>query len=106
MFAAARAGDAPSRAMLAERARYMGIALANLVNILNPDLIVLGGLFDQGQDLLLPGVRQTIRERAFAHLGERVELRTATFGALAGVVGAAALAIDAFFYRHETAYSA
>lgn len=106
VFAAARAGDAPSRAMLAERARYMGIALANLVNILNPDLIVLGGLFDQGQDLLLPGVRQTIRERAFAHLGERVELRTATFGALAGVVGAAALAIDAFFYRHETAYSA
>ncbi len=101
VFAAARAGDAPTRAMLVERARYMGIALANLVNILNPDLIVLGGLFDQGQDLLLPSVRQTIRERSFAHLGERVELRTATFGVLAGVVGAAALALDTFFYRQE-----
>ncbi len=99
VFAAARAGDAPTRAMLAERARYLGIALANLVNILNPELIVLGGIFSQGSDLFLPVANDTMRSRAFANLGDKVRLQTCSFGDDAGVIGAAALALDAFFYR-------
>lgn len=99
VFDAARAGDAPTLALLHDRARYLGIALANLVNVLNPDLIVLGGLLAQGQDVLLPVIEQTMRARAFAHLGDKVALQPATFGAQAGVVGAAALALEAFFYR-------
>lgn len=99
VLTAARAGDAPTLAMLRERACYMGIALANLVNVLNPDLIVLGGIFVQGEDLLLPVVEATMRQRSFAGLGERVRLQPAHFGAHAGVVGAAALALDVFFYQ-------
>jgi glucokinase len=99
VFDAARAGDMETRAMLDERARYMGIALANLVNILNPELIVLGGIYAQGQDLLLPVVETTVRQRAFADLGERVRLQTTSFGWQAGVVGANALALDTFFYQ-------
>ncbi|HIC89644.1 MAG TPA: ROK family protein, partial [Anaerolineae bacterium] len=99
IFAAARAGDMPTRTMLNERARYMGVALANLVNILNPELILLGGVFAQGQDLLLPVTEATIRQRAFANLGERVRLQTTSFGHQAGVVGAAALALNTFFYQ-------
>jgi glucokinase-like ROK family protein len=101
IFAAARAGDAATRAMLRERACYMGIALANLVNVLNPDVIVLGGICAQGGDLLLPAVEATMRARAFADLGERVRFRTASFGAHAGVVGAAALALNHFFYQQS-----
>jgi predicted NBD/HSP70 family sugar kinase/biotin operon repressor len=99
LFAAARAGDPAALALLDERATYMGIGLANLVNTLSPELIILGGIFAQGADLLLPAVQQTLRERAFAGLGERVALRTPTFGQEAGVIGAAALALDAFFYE-------
>jgi predicted NBD/HSP70 family sugar kinase len=99
VFAAARAGDTATRTMLQERACYLGIALANLVNILNPDLIVLGGICAQGKDLLLPAIESTMRERAFANLGKRVRLQTTSFGWRAGVVGAAALALDAFFYQ-------
>jgi predicted NBD/HSP70 family sugar kinase len=77
----------------------MGIALANLVNIFNPELIVLGGIFAQGQDLLLPPTESTMRQRAFANLGERVRLQTTSFGRQAGVIGAAALALNAFFYQ-------
>ena len=98
VFSAARAGDRATQAMLVERARYMGIALANLVNVLNPDLILLGGIFAQGQDLLLPTVEATVRQRAFANLGERVQLRPTTFGHNAGMVGGAALALASFFY--------
>lgn len=101
VFAAARQGDRAARSLLEDRARYVGVALANLVNIFNPERIVLGGLFLQGADLLLPPIEHTIRARAFAHLGERVVVQTASFGGQAGMVGAAALALDAFFYRQE-----
>ena len=99
IFAAARAGDQATLAMLEERACYMGIALANLVNVLNPDLIVLGGIFAQGQDLLLPTTEKIMRQRAFANLGTQVQIRTTDFGPQAGTVGAAALALNTFFYQ-------
>ena len=98
VFAAARAGDPSVQAMLDERARYMGIGLANLVNTLSPELIILGGIFAQGQDVLFPAVAQTLHQTAFADLGERVQLAAPSFGHDAGVVGAAALALNAFFY--------
>jgi glucokinase-like ROK family protein len=104
VFDAARSGDAATRAMLDERARYMGIALANLVNTFNPELILLGGVLAQGQDLLLPVIEATMRQRAFANLGQQVRLETTSFGRQAGTVGAAALALNAFFYQQpETA---
>jgi predicted NBD/HSP70 family sugar kinase len=99
IFSAARAGDDLTRKLLDERAHYMGIALANLVNVLNPELIVMGGIFAQGQDILLPAVETTMRARAFAGLGERVTLQTARPGA--GITGAASLALNSFFYQQE-----
>jgi predicted NBD/HSP70 family sugar kinase len=99
ILGAARDGDKATRAMLEERACYMGIALANLVNVLNPDLIVLGGIFAQGQDLLLPTVEKVMRQRAFANLGAQVRIKTTSFGPQAGAIGAVALALDSFFYQ-------
>ncbi len=99
IFAAARAGDTATRDMITERARYLGIALANLVNALNPELILLGGMFAQGSDLILPVAEATMRETAFAGLGERVRVQPTDCGWRAGVIGAAALALDTFFYQ-------
>ncbi len=101
IFAAAREGDDATRAMLADRARYMGIGLANLVNTLSPEMIILGGIFAQGADVLLPVTQDTLRRCAFANLGADVRLQTPTFGQEAGVIGAAALALDAFFYEQS-----
>jgi glucokinase-like ROK family protein len=102
VFAAARNGDAATQTMLKERARYMGIALANLVNVLNPELILLGGIFYQGRDLLLPTVEETMRQRSFGNLGQQIKLQPTSFGQQAGVVGAAALALTNFFYRQDS----
>lgn len=99
VFAAAREGDRQARALLEERGHYMGTALANLVNLINPDMIILGGLFAAGQDLLLPTIEETMRRRSFAGLGHSVALRVTAFGPDVGVVGAASLALDAFFYQ-------
>ncbi|MCX7754266.1 MAG: hypothetical protein N2117_03335, partial [Anaerolineales bacterium] len=70
-------------------------------NIFNPELIVLGGMFAQGQDLFLPVTRRTLRQTAFAGLGEKVRLETTRFGWRAGVTGAAAVALLAFFYQQS-----
>jgi len=103
VFAAARGGDRETLAMLDERAFYMGTALANLINLVNPDMIILGGLFAAGADLMLPRIEETMRRRAFAGLGDAVALCVTSFGRRVGAVGAAALALDAFFYRQEAA---
>lgn len=101
IFAAARGGDAVLRGMLEERAGYLGIALANLVNVLNPAVILLGGLFYEGFDLFQPEVERTMRQRSFAGLGQGVRLVPATFGQQSGEIGAVALALHSFFFQHH-----
>jgi glucokinase len=105
VFAAARAGDSTVQAMLDERAYYLGVALANMVNILNPELIILGGILALGEDVLLPVVSETMRQCAFAHLGDKVRLETPSFYPNAGVVGAAALALNAFLYQQSEGFA-
>jgi len=101
IFKAAEAGDEAIITMLEERAFYAGIALANLTNIFNPEVIVLGGMFIHERNLLLPTIEQTLRQYSFAHLGNDVRLRITDFGDDAGIIGAAALALDRCFYRSQ-----
>ena len=53
VFDAARQGDIQVKKMMDERAFYLGVALANLVNLFNPELILLGGIFSRGEDLFI-----------------------------------------------------
>jgi glucokinase-like ROK family protein len=99
VFEAARRGDPSARQLLDQAAHYLGLALANLVNVLNPELILLGGMLAQGQDLILPTAERTMRSMAFAGMGEKVRLQITSFGWRAGVIGAASLALTRFFYQ-------
>ena len=99
VFDAARQGDQDVLRMLNERAYYLGLALANVVNLFNPELIILGGIFSQGQDLFIHPTLDTVRQMSFGGLGKKVRLQATTFGWKAGVVGAAALALMQFFYQ-------
>ncbi len=104
VFAAALKGDTPTQTMLTDRARYIGIALANLVNVFNPEMILLGGLFNQERGTILPTIQQTIHNRAFSELGHQVQLQVSECGQSIGRVGAASLALDTFFYRPMNRY--
>lgn len=101
VFFAARDGDKLALEFIEERSCYLGIALANLVNVLNPELIILGGMFAQGGDWILPVAEAKMKESAFAGLGEKVRLEVTSFGWRAGVIGAAALALTTFFYQYS-----
>ena len=99
IFTAAHEGDQPTLSMIEAHMHYLGIALANLVNVLNPELIILGGMFAPGSDLLLPKAESTMRQLAFAGLGENINVQPTAFGWRAGVIGAASLALKVFFYE-------
>ena len=101
IFAAARAGHPLVRTLLDERAVYLGIALANLVDVLNPQLVLLGGFLHDGYDLFYDKLAATVHAHAFGGLGEKVRMEPATFGAQCGEIGAAALGIDEFFLTHS-----
>lgn len=98
VFFAAQDGDKEILKMLAEKARYFGIALANLINVLNPNLIVLGGILGQGEEFFLPEIKKVVKEYSFSHLGDQVRICVSGFGQKTGVIGASALALNTYFY--------
>jgi len=74
--------------------RYLGIALADLINVLNPEMIVIGGGGSGGWDFFIAAMQSAIRENAFRDPAGRVKLVRASLGDAAGILGAARVAID------------
>ncbi len=91
---AARQGYAPCRQVLAEAAHYLALAVSNLVNLLNPETIVLGGVVARlaGEDLLDP-LREEVRATAMEVPGQAVQIVLGSLGEEAVVIGAIALAL-------------
>lgn len=90
----ARAGDAESHAVLDSLAHWIALGLANLVNILDPAVIVIGGGLVEAADLLLPEVRSRFAVLVMA--GDQrpeVPIVAAELGERAGAIGAALLAV-------------
>lgn len=98
VFEAAQLGDKQVQGMLAEKAHYLGVALANMVNLYNPELILLGGLFAEEQTYFINPVIETVQTMTFGDLGKQVRIEATGFGWKAGVIGAGALALTQFFY--------
>jgi len=93
-LAAARAGDTAALAAVEETARYLGIGIANLVSILNPEMIVLGGGLMQAGDLFLPAIRRIMPLWAQPVAAQQVRIELTKLGEDAGLLGAARLAFD------------
>ncbi|MBL7209420.1 MAG: ROK family protein [Dehalococcoidia bacterium] len=91
---AARQGDHLACDVVANAGNYLGIGLANLVNIFNPELIVIGGGLSQMGDMLLEPARKVVKERAFQLPARTVRIVRARLGSNAGIAGAAAYAFE------------
>jgi glucokinase len=85
----ARDGDAVALEGLRRVGRYLGIGIANMIVVLAPDRVVIGGGIAAAADLLLPEVRAEIRRRVLTTSVDLVEIVTAELGTLAGAMGAA-----------------
>ncbi|MBV9645560.1 MAG: ROK family protein [Verrucomicrobia bacterium] len=75
----------------------IGVGLSNVIWLLNPDRIVIGGGVAQAGERLFGYIRQTIRTRCEQTFWEKLDLVPATLGNDAGIIGAAALALDSEF---------
>jgi glucokinase len=87
--AQARAGDRRAVEGLARIGRYLGIGIANMIAVLSPDRIVIGGGISAAGDLLLEPIRDELRLRVRTTALDRVELVIAELGTWAGAIGAA-----------------
>ena len=92
---AARAGDAIATGLWEALGTEIGAALASVVWILNPDIIVIGGGVANAGDLLFDPIRREIAARTIKIFHEHLRVLPATLGNEAGIIGNAALALDA-----------
>jgi len=91
---AAEAGDAVAKQIFEIMGKRIGMGLTSVVNLLNPEKIIVGGGVAECGDLLLEPIRRTIKNRAMVVAGEAVKIVPAMLGNSAGVIGASML-IDA-----------
>jgi glucokinase len=95
----AAAGDGVAAAVLAEVGAWLGVGLVSLVNVFNPEVIVVGGGVSAAGELLLGPARAVVAARAQPMPGAPVRIATAHFGAESGMLGAAVLAYDSIDRR-------
>jgi glucokinase len=93
---AAHQGDSEAQEIIREAMGYLGVGIANLVNLLNPEIVVMGGSLIKLGDILFNSVRRAVKRRAFPIASQRVRIVPAELGDRVGVCGAAAVAIQAW----------
>ena len=93
-FERARAGDATALAGLRTTGRYLGIGIANLITLLAPDRVVIGGGVAAAGELLLAPAREEIQRRTKMTSLADVQIVTAELGLWAGAMGAAVHAAE------------
>jgi len=94
IYQAAREGNSTARNAMNHMGHMLGIGIANLINIFNPQMIVLGGRVKDAWDLFISATHEEIMRRAFQVPAERTDIVPSMLGDDAGMVGAAAVALQ------------
>jgi N-acetylglucosamine repressor len=103
VIARARSGDQRAAAALDETGRYLGVALATIVNAVNPSLIFVGGEITEAWDRLEPAVRAAITERALTELAAATPIITEPASSYPRLRGAIALVAAPAFAAPQVA---
>jgi glucokinase len=94
-------GDTAAREVIQLIGERLGVAIASYVNIFNPQMVVIGGGVMGAGEMLLEPARAEVQKRALPPSRDNVTIVGAEFGAEAGMVGAAALALDGLAARRD-----
>jgi predicted NBD/HSP70 family sugar kinase len=90
----AQRGDLRTLAAVQKSGTYLGLGLSSLINVFNPDVIVLGGYFARLFPFLIEPVRRAVHERVMAESLAACQIVRSELGLYAGAIGAAHLVID------------
>lgn len=85
---AAQQGDKLSQKMIHETGEFIGLGLANLINILNPQQVVLGGYLSPAYPLMLQDIKDSVQEHALQWAWQDTDITVAQFGSDASLMGA------------------
>jgi len=97
---AARENDTLALRVLDDAVSHIGVALADVINLLNPRTVIFGGpLFREGKDLLLDRLRQVIRQRALEKPANEVQMKISGLRSEAAALGAARLVSEQILER-------
>src|SRR6058998_1919706 len=99
----AAAGDLRCRRAIADAGRQIGVAVAGLCNIVNPERVIVGGLLSRAGEVLLRPMRDSIRRHAVQAAAATLDVRAAVFVERAELLGALALALLSSHDRLKTA---
>jgi len=91
---AARRGDIHAQEILRRAGIFIGIAIAGLINLFNPSIVIIGGSVAQSGDTLTASIRQAVRERAMRASEQSVRITTAMLGRRSVLIGATVQAIN------------
>ncbi len=91
---AAQRGDLPAQEIIARAGMYIGIAIAGLVNLINPGVIIIGGAVAQSGDLLAAPIREVVRERSLRASAQSVRITASILGRHSSLMGALTQAIN------------
>jgi glucokinase len=92
----AREGDEVALSVLEEAGTWLGVGLAGIVNVFNPEVVAVGGGAIEAGELILKAARREVMLRARPPSRDLAEVKVATLWPKSGVLGAAALARDVF----------
>lgn len=96
IYAAAGKGEERALRVMESMGGYLGIGIANLINIFNPEMVVIGGGVKDAWPLFIEATRREVKRRAFAYPAGRTKIVPSRLGDDAGIVGAAAAACSRF----------
>jgi len=91
VFEAARKGDKIALDIVKETAQYLGIAVSNVVSILNPEIVVIGGGVGEASDLLLGDIADIVNSYAQPYAAKQVRIVRSALGGNASLLGCARL---------------
>lgn len=91
VYEAIVAGDDYAKEVMRDTAKFLGTGIANLINILNPGMVVISGGVTRAGDRLLEPLKKEVRRRAFSHASENCQIVTSSLGSMVGVIGAACM---------------
>jgi len=91
---AAKTGESFAWNIFRTAAEYLGLGIAELINLFNPEAIIIGGGVAQAGDILFDAVKKTVKARAIDRLSKDVVIQPTTFGMKAAVMGAVSMILD------------
>ncbi|MFW5985044.1 MAG: ROK family transcriptional regulator [Halanaerobiaceae bacterium] len=101
IIARAKRGEKKAENIIEESSHYLGTGIANLVNLLNPEAIVINGPLMAAEEKMLPVIQQEAGKKALNITGSNINIQVARFGARSGAVGAGFMVLKKLFNLEE-----